>query len=392
MISKLKNTTVQSLGAMSGLIMTMVPGIASAGPSFQVGEEGTMEINYSLQLWTQQRGFRSADNSGDSFDTFLRRNRLTFFGQFNDWVSYFAQIEAGGDSRYGNDDRSIFYRDAYVTLDYSDPVRFIAGRFKNTFSRENLEACFDQLTIDRAEVIAYTPFGGTRDTGIAMWGNLADAKFQYRIMIADGREGEEVAKDSPRITVRAHWSPLDPEYDYGYRGTYLGTKEVFTLGIAFDQQADIAYADAVAKTKMVDYTGTTVDVFYEKPTKSGTYTLTGALLDYDAEDAINNPNHDAALPVTTQLEASLLKAAYLFPEKIGIGRLQLFTRFETSDYKYTAVNLDQTWTGFGANYYIDGQRLKATFEIAQIEFDEESLTDASLQDYSQVTLGLQLVF
>ena len=30
-------------------------------------------------------------------------------------------------------------------------VRFIVGRLKNTFTRENLEACFDPLTMDRAE-------------------------------------------------------------------------------------------------------------------------------------------------------------------------------------------------------------------------------------------------
>ncbi len=68
-------------------------------------------------------------------------------------------------------------RDAYVTLDYTDGLRFIVGRFKNTFTRENLEACLEPLTLDRSETLAYSPFGGTRDTGVALWGNLADAKF-----------------------------------------------------------------------------------------------------------------------------------------------------------------------------------------------------------------------
>ncbi len=392
MINRSTTKQIKKFGPVVGLLSTVFPGLVMAGPSFQVGEEGSMKIDYSLQIWMQQRDFRSASNSGDSFDTFLRRNRLTFYGQYNDWVSYYAQIEAGGDSRYGNDNRSVYYRDAYVTLDYSDPVRIIAGRFKNTFSRENLEACLEPLTLDRAEVISYTPFGGTRDTGVALWGNLADATFQYRVMISDGREGEEVAKDSPRITARFHWSPLDPEYDYGYRGTYLGTKEVFTIGIGFDQQADVAYSDYTAKTGMVDYTASTVDVFYEKPTSHGTYTITGAILKYEADDAINNPDHDPALPVTTELEASYLKAGYLFADKMGIGRLQLYTRLESSDYKYTATNLDQSLTTFGANYYIDGQNLKVTAEFSQVDFDDDSLTDASLQDYSQITAGLQVIF
>ncbi|MCW9012269.1 MAG: selenite/tellurite reduction operon porin ExtI [Gammaproteobacteria bacterium] len=387
------NTMVQRRHRLlGGILMALIPGFASAGASLQVGEEGTLNINYAVQVWSQFRDFRSATDSGDSFDTFLRRNRLTFSGQYNDLVGYYAQIEAGSDSRNGNDNRSVYYRDAYVTLDYSDSARFIVGRFKNTFSRENLEACLEPLSLDRSEVISYTPFGGTRDTGVAMWGNLADAAFQYRFMISDGREGEEPAKDSPRFTARVHWSPLDPEYDYGYRGTYLGTSRVFTVGLGYDYQPDVAYANYSARSNPVDYTGMTADVFYEQPTASGTYTMSAAYFDYDADDAINNANHDATLPVTTELEASYFKAGYLFPEKIGIGRLQLFLRHETSDYKLTSTNLDQTWSSIGANYYIDGQRLKVTAEFAQIDFDEEDPADASRQDYGQATVGLQLIF
>ena len=117
------------------------------------------------------------------------------------------------------------------------PVRFIVGRFKNTFSRENLEACLEPLTLDRAEVLSYTPWGGTRDTGVAVWGNLLDATLQYRFMIADGRKDAERPADRPRLTARVHVSLWDPEYDYGYEGTYLGTKKVLTFGAAYDTQA-----------------------------------------------------------------------------------------------------------------------------------------------------------
>lgn len=377
---------------LGGTLLVLMPGFVSAGATLQVGDESTLNINYAVQVWSQFRDYRSAADSGSSFDTFLRRNRLTVSGQYNDMVGYYAQLEAGSDSRNGNDNRSVYYRDAYITLDYSDGVRFIAGRFKNTFSRENLEACLEPLSLDRSEVISYTPFAGTRDTGFAVWGNLADAAFQYRFMIADGREGEEPASDSPRFTARVHWSPLDPEYDYGYRGTYLGTSNVFTVGLGVDYQPDVAYANYAARSEAVDYVGLTADIFWEKPMASGTYTLSAAYFDYDTEDAINNANHDAALPVNSQLEASYFKAGYLLPEKIGIGRLQLFMRHETSDYKLTSSNLDQTWSSLGVNYYMDGQKLKVTAEFAQVAFDEEDATDASRQDYGQATVGLQVIF
>jgi hypothetical protein len=374
-----------------GVSVLGTPTASWAGPTIKFGDQGFLTLTYGLQLWTQYQGFTSPTDSGSTTDTFLRRNRITFSGQYNDFVGFYAQIEAGNDGKRGNVDRSVYYRDAYITLDYSDAIRFIGGRFKNTFSRENLEACLEPLTLDRAEVISYTPFGGTRDTGYAMWGNLDNAKFQYRVMIANGRDDENAPKHEPRMTVRVHWSPLEPEYDYGYRGTYLGTRKVFTLGAAYDYQANVAYADYPLRQDMQNYSAYTVDAFWETPTSSGTYTLSGAYFKYDVGNAINQ-NPDPTLPVTTQLRASYVKGAYLLPDKIGIGRLQLFLRHETSDYNLDSGLYDQTWNGGGFNYYINGQQLKVTFEYDQIKFDKQDVINPALQDYKQATVGLQLIF
>ncbi len=374
----------------SGLSCAALPGLVQAGPTIQHGEEGYVTFSYALQMWMQNRDYSSASNSGSSFDTFLRRNRLTFMGQYNDEIGFYAQLEAGNDSKYANDERSVYYRDAYITLDFTDATRFIVGRFKNTFSRENLEACLEPLTLDRS-VNSYTPFGGTRDTGVAMWGNLADAKFQYRLMVADGREGDDVPKDAPRITARAHYSAFDPEFDYGYLGTYLGTRQVLTIGVGYDFQPDVAYANSTLRRDSQDYQGMTADIFYEQPTASGTYTLSAAYFDYDVGDAINK-DPDATLPITTQLEANYIKAGYLLPGKVGMGRLQLFARHDSAKYNVTGSDLDQTITGFGANYYIDGQKVKLTLEHAMVKFDKEHATDHTLQNNAQTTLGLQVIF
>ena len=154
---------------------------AFAGPTIPFGDEGYLTVSYAFQLWSRSQSYTSSTDNGSSYDTYFRRNRLLFAGQATDLVGYYVQIEAGNDDKGGNADKEIFYRDAYATADFSDELRLIAGRFKNTFSRENLEACLEPLSIDRAEVIAYTPFGnqgGTRDTGIALWGNLANGMAQ----------------------------------------------------------------------------------------------------------------------------------------------------------------------------------------------------------------------
>jgi hypothetical protein len=379
---------------LASLVAAMLPLSAAAGPTFDFGDEGSVTLSYSFQGWLQQKGFTSPTDSGSSTDAFLRRNRITLFGQYNDYVGFYAQLEAGNDSKVGQDNKSIYYRDAYVTLDYRDELRFIVGRFKNTFSRENLEACLDPLTMDRSEVLAYTPFGGSRDTGLAIWGNLMDAKLQYRVMIADGREGDNVAKDNPRLTARMHYSLWDVEPDYGYLGTYLGTKKVLTFGAAVDKQKGVAYANYPSRTDIKDYTGTTLDAFMEIPTASGVYTLSAASFDYDTGNAFNQ-SPDPDLTVNTDLKGYYVKAGYMLPNKVGSGRLQFFARHEDSDYKAKTGNIeyfDQTWSSVGANYYLDGQKLKISFEFAKIAFDNEHPTNPALQDYNQATLGLQLIF
>jgi len=363
---------------------------AIAGPSFQVGDEGYMEITYAVQMWNQSRDYTSATDDGDVNDSFLRRNRVTFLGQYNDYIGFYAQLEAGNDSKGGNDNRSVYYRDAYLTIDPSDSYRFILGRFKNTFSRENLEACLEPLTLDRGESLPYTPYGGTRDTGVAMWGNLADAKFQYRLAITDGREGDNVVESSPRITGRVHVSLLDPEYSYGYRGTYLGTQKVFTIGAAFDSQANIAYGDYGNRTDAKDYEATTVDVYFEYPYSFGTVTASAAAFDYSVDGYPTDP--DPTLTPWVEREGSYAKLGYLFPEPVGMGRLQLYVKMTEIEYGAGTGLSDQDVSNLGANYYINGQQLKVTLDITSNEFDQQSTTNAALQDFDQVTLGLQMIF
>jgi len=390
---KVNNKRKQRLDLwIAGILAGSMPLAASAGPTVMFGDQSFVTFNYALQMWGQYEEYTSGSDSGEQTDFFLRRNRLTFTGQYNDYVGFYAQIEGGVDSKDGEDDTSTFFRDAYLTLDYSDPLRFIAGRFKNTFSRENLEACLEPLTLDRS-AMSYSPFGGTRDTGVAMWGNMAEGKFQYRLMLADGREGDEVAEDSPRMTARAHVSLLDPEYDYGYRGTYLGTQKVLTFGVGYDHQADVAYSDYnTGRTASEDYSAATADVFFEYPTDSGTFTASAAAFDYEIGNAIN-ADPDPVLPAASELDGYYAKVGYLLPNKVGIGRLQFFARYDTADYNRDDGLMDNVTTAGGFNYYIDGQRLKVTGEFRSVDFDNrEHATVPSLQDYTQATVGLQMIF
>ncbi|GBE11458.1 MAG TPA: porin [Gammaproteobacteria bacterium] len=383
------------------LLIGCSAGTAVAGPTLTFGKEGSVTLSYLTQMWTQYRSYSgptptsSVPNDSGTTQFFLRRNRFNISGQFNNYLGFYTQIDAPNDGKFGVANKGVFYRDAYLTFDYSDAIRLIGGKFKQTFTRENLEDCFGPLTMDRSEVISYTPFGGSRDDGIALWGNLHNAMFQYRIMVANGRNNSAVMpKHLPRITARFDVSLLEPEYAYGYEGTYLGTKKVLTIGLAYDYQKDVAYADYPARKDPVSYKAWTADLFYEHPFSTGTYTFSTAYIHYDTGNAINR-HPDPSLPVNTQLSGYYVKAAYMLPSKVGIGRLQFFVRHEQWNYHLTGSRsglYNARWNSGGVNYYIDGQNLKISAAFARVTYPHQAPTSPALQDYNQATLGVQMIF
>ncbi|MBK9134054.1 MAG: porin [Betaproteobacteria bacterium] len=390
----LRRHAVSAAAALTATTALMAPTAATAGPTIDFGTGQSLNITYAVQGWWENRRQDFAGQSNNTSDMFLRRNRLAFTGQYNDVVSFYAQLEAGGDGRAGQTDRPIFWRDAYVSIDWSDEVRFIVGRVKNTFTRENLEACLEPLTLDRAEVLSYTPFGGTRDTGVVVWGNLMNAMLQYRLMVADGREVAEMPRHKPRITARAHVSLWDPEFNYGYQGTYLGTQKVLTIGAAYDRQPEVAFANYLSRADAKDYKAWTVDAFMELPTAAGVFTASAAVMKYDTGGAFGQ-SPDPQLGANSDLKGHYLKAGVLLPGKVGPGRLQFFGRHEKLDYAVRTGNAeyyDNRWNSLGANYYIDGQRLKVSVELADIKHDTPHPALPALSDYRQATLGLQLIF
>jgi len=383
-----KNALVTTMLA-SGLLTLAAPA-AFAGPSLQFGDEGSLTFTYALQAWYQNREYSAAHTKDDN-DFFLRRNRLALSGQYNDYVGFYFQIEGGG---FPDSDNRVYIRDAYITVDYKDELRFMIGEFKNTFSRENLEACLEPLTLDRSDLLSYTPFGGTRDKGVAVWGNLLDAKLQYRFMVSEGRDDDAKPEDSLRYTARVHYSFFDPEYNYGYLGTYLGTAKVLTVGAAYDYQPDVVYGDYLVRNDPEDYKAWTADVFFEYPAASGVYTASAAYFKYDS-NGVTNKSPDTSYPINGDLKGYYVKLGYMLPNKIGIGRLQLFARHDEADYGVKTGNAeyyDRTVNAIGANYYINGQNLKLTLEYADIDFDTPHPLYAQLQDQKLLTLGLQFIF
>ncbi|ABB30775.1 phosphate-selective porin O and P [Geobacter metallireducens RCH3] len=412
---------MRKISTISGVALgtALLAGTAFAGPRITFGPEdqGALQIDYKGQFQMTVRDNGSgADGNSTTTNFNFRRNRLAFMGKYGDMVSLYVQTEFTEDPNVGTlgvSDQSANTEfqllDAVVRFKLNDAFRVNVGKFKYGFSRENLEACEMPLTLDRSLFIR-APFVSTRDMGVGIWGNVLEDKIQYRADVMEGRKagdedgnGHKSPDSSFRYTFRGHVSLLDPESDYGYKGTYMGKKQVLTFGAAYQFEPDVVYGNPAAKSDKKDYQAWTVDGFFEYPVEAvGTFTLSAAYADYDLDksyntaiNALTEPDKDA-IGLNGEKNGWYMKAGYMLPNL----PLQFFGRYEKWSFAMLNNIYDQdvTWYGGGVNYYIWGQNLKLTAEISRTDFDKEGVasgiqgTNLKTEDFTTFVTQLQLLF
>lgn len=369
------------LGLVTGGVLLLGLGVntASAGPVIEVGDSGSLKIDYQVQMIGEMKDTGNGpDGKGDTDRFYFRRNRLSFMGSMNDSVGYTFQLENSGT------DGTVGFLDGYLDLKASDALQVRAGKFKHIVSREVLEHCFVPLSADRT-IYGLGPYAGksTRDYGAVLWGNIANDKLQYRVAVLNGNENNYSGKrkDSFRYSGRVHLTLLDPENDYGYKGTYLGKKKVLTVGASYDMEKDAAFNSTTNDAK--DYKAYSYDVFFEYPSAAGTITLSSAYSKYDFDKGGLN-GYAEAQGVSGEKNGTYWKAGYM------IGKVQFFGRYEDWTFaNYGADNQNVKWTAGGINYYIKDSDLKLTAEYAKTDFSKET---SSTQDFNTLTLMLQARF
>lgn len=385
--------------------LAMLAGTAYAGPQMTFGpdDKGMLQLDYKGQFQMTVRDTGSGDNNDDSTTNFnFRRNRIALMGKYGDMMSLYAQTEFTEDQNVttlgvasSNQGTQFQMLDAVMRFDVDNAFKVNVGKFKYNLSRENLEACEMPLTLDRSLFIR-TAYTTTRDQGVAVWGNLFNDMFQYRADVMEGRKavsGDTAPSSSFRYSVRGHVTLLDPEKDYGYKGTYLGKKKVLTVGGAYQFEPEIAYGDTLAKADKKDYKAWTVDAFFEYPLEGlGTVTASAAYEDVNLDDAYKGANPDAGtIGINGEKNGWYVKGGYMLPAL----PLQFFGRYEK--WQFASLNnvFDQKvdWYGGGANYYFRDQNLKLTMEVSHTTFDKEGTVSGVVsKDFTTFITQLQLIF
>ena len=390
----------------AALLTGLLAATASAGPQIPFGpdNQGVLQIDYKGQFQMIMRDTGSGPNETDTTSQFnMRRNRLAFMGSYGDVIGFYVQTEYAEQQDIGPLDvrtdaapSEFQILDSVIRFDFSDIFRVNVGKFKYNLSRENLEACEAELTLDRSLFIR-TAFVRTRDTGVAVWGNIHGGLFQYRFDVMDGRLPTTDSAPEPaskfRYSARAHVSLLDPENTYGYKGTFLGEKKVLTIGGAVQQESEVAYGDTVNKTDVKDYKAWTADLFFEYPLPTiGTVTVSAAYEEVDLGNAYQGANPDpGTIDLYGEKNGYYVKAAYLLPQT----PLQIYVRYE--DWQFASlnnvVNQEVKWTGVGLNYYFDKQNLKLTVEYSKTDYGTEGTFGGIVsKDFNTLVTQLQVVF
>ena len=397
--------SVLPVGVLLAVFLCMTVPAAYAQQAEPAKDEATQQIanalssinlSYAFQLYGQYRDTGSGPAGTDSTtDIFFKRNRLMMSGQLDDVYGFYSAVQFQGDERIyptqvaDTPQKSFDIIDTFFTADYTDTFRLRAGLTKDPMIREQNESCFDPLSVDRS-YFAYTNLPRlNRDFGVLLWGNVADAMFQYRLAAMKGNDDINDPKNSLRYTARVHVSLLDPESSLTYRGSYLGKKKVLTFGAGYQTESEAVYGNVAALSLSKDYKAYTYDVFFEYPTVSGTFTVSGAYLKADFDGAYEGADPDPrSTGVNGEKNGWYAKAGYLLPQSIASGKLQVFGRVEKWQIAQLSGIYDQQikWSAFGINYYVKGQNLRLTLEYSMNDYVKE---DSVNKDFKTITTMLQ---
>ena len=397
--------SVLPVGVLLAVFLCMTVPAAYAQQAEPAKDEATQQIasalssinlSYAFQLYGQYRDTGSGPAGTDSTtDIFFKRNRLMMSGSLDDVYGFYSAVQFQGDERIyptqvaDTQQKSFDIIDTFFTADYTDTFRLRAGLTKDPMIREQNESCFDPLSVDRS-YFSYTNLARlNRDFGVLLWGNVADAMFQYRLAAMKGNDDINDPKNSLRYTARVHVSLLDPESSLTYRGSYLGKKKVLTFGAGYQTESEAVYGNVAALSLSKDYKAYTYDVFFEYPIAAGTFTASGAYLKADFDGAYEGADPDPrSAGVNGEKNGWYAKAGYLLPQSIASGKLQVFGRVEKWQIAQLSGIFDQQikWSAFGINYYVKGQNLRLTLEYSMNDYVKE---DAVNKDFKTVTTMLQ---
>jgi hypothetical protein len=381
----------------AGLFGITVP-FAHAGAELKISDDAS--VNLGLGLRTSFTSLENGAPDGKSYSrNFAVENaRLYVGGKFaKNLKATFNTERTGGPAAAGGD--SVRVLDAIVQLESNDLFNLWLGRMLPPSDRANLSGPFYVSAWSFPGVVSnYTNLAVGRDNGILVWGKPASGKLVYSVGAFNGHNRAAGLSNAAnnvlyagRLAVALWDSEPAPAYYEG--GTYYGSKDIFTVGLAGQMQKDGA-GTAAAKGNFKVWS---LDALIEKKLGGGFVpALEGAYYKYDLGGVVDCGSGEpgsVACPVADNVggqvagKAFLLSGALLLPGKVSGGQIQPFIRYQKFDRDLSSTTSKAT--DFGVNYLLNGSNGKIS--LAYTKFDDSRLAPAQTSR-KQIVLGLQVQY
>ncbi len=261
-----------------------------------------------------------------------------------------------------NGDNEVEVLDAIARFEFSEGFNIWAGRFLPPSDRANLYGPYyaNHWGVYRDGVQDGYPFiYQGRDNGLAYWGDFGRFKVSLGAFDVPGTLNDSDVLTAARVQVNL-W---DLEPGYYLNGTYYGGKEILSFG--------------VATQNVNSNSATTVDALLETKLGGGVVTLEGEYASYDGLGGYGV----GGASVSTGFFGL---AAYMFPQTVGIGQIQVLGKFAASSFETTGGDTDQDTLELNLNYIIKAFDARVSLFWVDTDFEGPAGTDST-----QIGLGLQ---
>lgn len=362
-----------------GLVATVLMaglGSAQAGATFSLGDDKSLSIGLGLKTSFSSVEKGAANGSSRANDFNVDSARIYLGASLSKTIKLTLNTEKDADDK-------IRVLDAYGELQFMPEFNLAIGRTIVPSDRANLSGGYYIAPYEFPGVASqfYSKFA-SRDDGALVWGKLMDKKLVYSLGAFRGRNrqvGGSNQTGSPLYAARVAFNFWDAEPAPAYLtgSTYYGGADILTLGLVAQSQKD-GIGSAATRD---DYTAYGLDLLLEKKLPAGVLTLEGGYGKYDFSAAAGAV--DLSSPGLLPGKSGLVVAAFLFPDKLGWGRLQPFVRFQKFDADVAGGDLTQT--DLGVNYVIDGANARVVADYRKLKPETGASRDAFI-------LGLQLQY
>lgn len=334
------------------------------------------------------------------FDIGLRRTRFQLFGKVHDRVFFYTQIGQNNLSFNTARKAGLFVHDALGEIELAKDVVSVGAGLAawSGLSRFASPSIANQLAFDAPLYQQAT--NDVTDQFLRKYSVYAKGKIKkldYRLAVSKPMTLKNSTVQDISISENSKFAPTPPKPQLqGYfmlqlkdqesnltpynSGTYLGKKDILTVGAGFVTQKDAMWHQEGTQTRFEDMKLWSADVFYERPlnkaqgnalTVYAAFSVTDFGKNYVRNLGVMNPTNGVnatasfngagnAFPMVGTGSTLFAQAGYLFSKDLlgKMGTLQPYADVQYS--RFDLLKDPMAMYEAGLNWLIDGQRAKVS--------------------------------